>query len=47
MYQKEKPIHIEHNGIPFCELMKSNQKLKLDTNQITEITYHRNLQKIE
>lgn len=47
MYQKENPIYIEHNGIPFCELMRSNQKLKLDTNQITEITYYRNLQTIE
>lgn len=47
MYQRENPLYIEHNGIPFCELMRSNQKLKLDTNQITEITYHRNLQTIE
>lgn len=47
MYQKENPIYIEHNGIPFCELMRANQKLKLDTNQITEVTYHRNLQTIE
>ncbi len=47
MYQRENPLYIEHNGIPFCELMRSNQKLKLDTNQITEITYHRNLQTIQ
>lgn len=47
MYQKENPIYIEHNGIPFCELMKSSQKLKLDTNQISEVTYYRNLQTIE
>lgn len=47
MYQQENPLYIENNGIPFCELMKSNQRLKLDTNQITEVTYHRNLQTIE
>lgn len=47
MYQKENPLYIEYNGIPFCELMRANQKLKLDTNQITEVTYHRNLQTIE
>lgn len=34
MYQKGNPLYIEHNGIPLCELMKSNLKLKLDTNQI-------------
>ena len=34
MYQKENPLYIEHHGIPFCELMKTNQRLKLDTNQI-------------
>ena len=47
MYQKENPLYIEHHGIPFCELMKTNQRLKLDTNQITEVTYLRNLQTIE
>ncbi len=47
MYQKENPLYIEHNGIPFCEMMKANQRLKLDTNQITEVTYLRNLQTIE
>lgn len=47
MYQKENPLYIEHNGIPFCEMMKINQRLKLDTNQITEVTYLRNLQTIE
>ena len=47
MYQKENPLYIEHNGIPFCEMMRANLKLKLDTNQITEITYHRNLQTSE
>ena len=35
MYQKENPLYIEHNGIPFCEVMKSHLKLKLDTNQIS------------
>lgn len=46
-YQKENPLYIKHNGIPFCEMMKVNQKLKLDTNQITEVTYLRNLQIIQ
>ena len=40
-YQKENPLYIEHNGIPFCELMRANERLKLKTNQITEVTYHR------
>ena len=44
MYQRENPIYIENNGIPLCELMKVNAKLKLDTRQITEITYRRTLQ---
>lgn len=47
MYQRENPIYIKHNGIPFCELMRSNLKLKLDTNQISEVTYHRVLMTIE
>lgn len=47
MYQKENPLYIEYNGIPFCELMRSNLKLKLDTNQISEVTYHRVLMTIE
>lgn len=47
MYQKENPIFIEHNGIPICELMKSNLKLKLDTNQITPTQYGRVLRTIE
>ena len=46
-YQKENPLYIENHGIPFCELMRANEKLKLETNQITEVTYHRNLQIIE
>lgn len=41
MYQRENPIYIENNGIPLCELMKVNAKLKLETRQITEITYMR------
>ena len=44
MYQQENPLFIKHNGIPFCEFMKNNEKLKLDSNQITEVTYHRNIQ---
>lgn len=47
MYQRENPIYIKHNGIPFGELMRSNLKLKLDTNQISEVTYHRVLMTIE
>lgn len=47
MYQKENPLYIKNNGIPFCELMKSNLKLKLDTNQLTDVTYYRNLQIIQ
>ena len=46
-YQKENPLYIENHGIPFCELMRSNERLKLETNQITEVTYRRNLQIIE
>ncbi len=46
MYQKENPIYIEHNGIPLCELMKSNLNLKFETNQISEVTYNRTMQTI-
>ena len=41
MYQKENPLFIEHHGIPICEILKSNAKLKLDTNQITEAQFTR------
>ncbi len=41
MYQKENPLYIEHNGIPLCEVMKSNLRLKLDTNQISEAQFTR------
>lgn len=41
MYQKQNSLYIEHNGIPICELMKSNLKLKLDTNQITPTQFGR------
>ena len=44
MYQRENPLYIENNGIPFCEMMKVNAKLKLDTKQITETTYMRTMQ---
>ena len=47
MYQKENPIYIEHNGIPFCEVMKTNLKLKLDTNQITPTQFGRVSKTIE
>ena len=46
-YQRENPLYIKHNGIPLCEIMKSNVRLKLETNQITEVTYHRTMQTIE
>ena len=46
MYQKENPLFIKHNGIPLCEFMRNNLKLKYDTNQITEVTYGRSLQTI-
>ena len=35
MYQKENPLYIEHHGIPICEVMRANLKLKLETNQIS------------
>ncbi len=47
MYQKENPLYIEHNGIPLCEMMKSNLKLKLDTNQISPTQFGRVTQTIE
>lgn len=50
MYQKENPIYIEHNGIPLCEIMKSNLKLKFDTNQISPAQFgrvSRTIEKIE
>ena len=47
MYQKENPLYIEHNGIPLCEVMKSNLKLKLDTNQITPTQFGRVTRTIE
>lgn len=47
MYQKDNSLYIEHHGIPLCEFMKSNLKLKLDTNQITPTTYYRVLQVIK
>ena len=47
MYQKENPLYIEHHGIPICEIMKSNLKLKFDTNQISSTQYGRVLRTIE
>ena len=47
MYQKENPLFIEHNGIPICEIMKSNLKLKLDTNQISPTQFGRVSRTIE
>lgn len=47
MYQKENPLYIEHNGIPLCEVMKANLKLKLDTNQISPTQFGRVSRTIE
>lgn len=47
MYQKENPLYIKHKGIPICEVMKSNLKLKLDTNQITPTQFSRVTRTIE
>lgn len=47
MYQKENPLYIEHHGIPLCEVMKSNLKFKLDTNQITSTQFGRVSRTIE
>lgn len=50
MYQKQNPLYIEHNGIPLCELMRANLKLKLETNQITPTQFGRvstTIEKIE
>ena len=46
MYQKENPLYIEHHGIPLCEILKSNLKLKLDTNQVSLAQYGRVLKTI-
>ncbi|MBQ7410023.1 MAG: site-specific integrase [Clostridia bacterium] len=46
MYQRENPIYIKNNGIPFCEMMRVNARNKLETKQITEVTYMRTLQTI-
>ena len=46
-YQKENPIYIKHNGIPMCEILKTNIKLKLDTNQIGETQYWRVMKTIQ
>lgn len=47
MYQKENPLYIEHHGIPLCEVMKANLKLKLDTNQISPTQFGRVSRTIE
>ena len=41
MYQKSNSIYIKHNGIPLIELMKAQEKAKLDTNVISEAQYAR------
>ncbi len=47
MYQKENPLYIKHKGIPICEVMKANLKLKLDTNQVTPTQFGRVTRTIE
>lgn len=47
MYQKENPLYIEHHGIPLCEILKQNAKLKLETNQVSSAQYGRVLKTIE
>lgn len=47
MYQKENPLYIEHNGIPLSEILKSNLKLKLETNQIGSAQHGRILHSIK
>lgn len=47
MYQKENPLYIEHHGIPLCEVMKANLKLKYDTNQISPTQFGRVTRTIE
>ena len=47
MYQKENSLFIEHNGIPLCEFMKSNLKVKLDTEQIKPTQFSRVMRTIE
>ena len=46
MYQKGNPLYIEHHGIPLCEILKSNLKLKLETNQVALAQYGRTLHSI-
>lgn len=47
MYQKENALFIKHNGIPLCEFMKANLKIKLDTEQIKPTQYSRVMRTIE
>lgn len=41
MYQKENELYIEHNGIPICEIMRSNLRNKFETNQISSTQFAR------
>lgn len=47
MYQKEDPIYIKHHGIPICEVMKANLRLKFNTNQISSTQFGRVSRTIE
>jgi len=42
MYQKSNPIFIKNNGIPLIELIKAQERFKLDTNQIS-LAQHKRL----
>ena len=46
MYQRDNALYIENNGIPLCEFMKTNLKLRFDTNQISSTQYMRVLNTI-
>jgi len=40
-YQRDNALFIKNNGIPLVEFMRANLKLKLDTNQISEVQFWR------
>lgn len=47
MYQSENKLYIENHGIPLCEMMKTIQKNKYETNQISATQYNRVLLTID
>ena len=46
-YQRENVAYIENNGIPLIEIMKTNVRLKLESNQIREAQYERVMRTIK